>query len=124
MVLGKREKVVLAKAVSRLLDCWELSQDMQCELLGLMPSSREKLLQMKVGLAEIPTGRDAFDRVMYLLSIHKCLTMLYPKNEDLRFGWIRTRNKRFDNLSPLDTMLEKGILGLFIVNNFLKAQLK
>jgi hypothetical protein len=60
-----------------------------------------------------------YDRVGWLLSIHKALRLLYPRNEDIRSSWVNRRNAAFDNLAPLDVMKEQGIIGIARVARYL-----
>ena len=46
-----------------------------------------------------------------LLSIHKALRLLYPRNEEMRYSRISRRNATFGNLTPLAVMKEQGIIG-------------
>jgi hypothetical protein len=110
---------VLAKGLVRLLhEHWQLSREQQCELLGLSPQSRRKLVEMAEGLAELPKGRDAADRAGYLLAIHKALGLLYPANPELRYGWVKLFNQELQCV-PLQMMLNDGILGLAKVSRYL-----
>ena len=117
--LDKNDSVVLAKAVIKLFNHWGLPQEAQCALLGISASSRKKIKEMESGKSGIPTGRDAHERVAYLLSIHKALRLLYPKNKELLYGWVSMRNAMFDGATPMEVMLENGFLGLAKVSRYL-----
>jgi len=117
--LQKNDSIVLAKAVMSLFKHWELTQESQCALLGISSSSRKKLKEMESGKTGIPTGRDAQERVGYLLSIHKGLRLLYPKNKEICYGWVSMRNDMFSGATPLEVMLENGYLGLAKVSRYL-----
>ena len=118
---SKKAQQTLTKAILRLFKHWKLSQEKQCELLGLSSGSRPRLKAMEQG-GVIPQGRDAQDRVGLILSIHKSLRLLYPHNKELLYSWIHRRNKLFDNLTPLEIMSEQGLLGIAKVARFLDAQ--
>ena len=51
----------------------------------------------------------------HLLGIHKNLRLLFPQNRDLAYHWMSTRNKAFDNLTPVDIVKEWGCAGLLMV---------
>lgn len=108
----------LATLVIKLFHLWELSTSDQLDLLGLSPKSRAMLSRYARGEA-LPATRDMFDRVGWLLSIHKSLRLLYPRNEDIRFSWVNRRNAAFDNLAPLEVMKEQGIIGIARVARYL-----
>ena len=108
----------LAKLVVKLFLRWGLSTADQLELLGLSPNSRAMLSKYGKGEA-LPATRDILDRVGWLLAIHKALSLLYPKNEDIRYSWVSRRNTAFDNLTPLTVMKEQGIIGIAKVARYL-----
>ncbi len=108
----------LATLVMKLFHLWGLSTSDQLDLLGLSPKSRAMLSKYAKGEA-LSATRDMFDRVGWLLSIHKALRLLYPRNEDIRYSWVNRRNAAFDNLAPLDVMKEQGIIGIARVARYL-----
>jgi hypothetical protein len=108
----------LAKLVVKLFLQWGLSTADQLELLGLSPNSRAMLSKYGKGEA-LPATRDILDRVGWLLAIHKALSLLYPKNEDIRYSWVSRRNTAFNNLTPLTVMKEQGIIGIAKVARYL-----
>lgn len=112
----------LAKMMMRLFEHWGLDSQDRLELLGLSTTSRGLLSKYARGEAGIPKGRDARERVSYLLSIHKALRLLFPRNEQLRYSWVTRRNEAFGNLRPLDVMKEQGLIGIAKVARFLDAQ--
>ena len=108
----------LATLVIKLFQLWGLSTADQLDLLGLSTKSRSMLSKYARGEA-LPTTRDMFDRVGWLLAIHKALRLLYPRNEDIRYSWVNRRNAAFDNLAPLEVMKEQGIIGIARVARYL-----
>jgi hypothetical protein len=108
----------LATLAIRLFHLWNLSTADQLELLGLSPKSRAMLSKYARG-ESLPATRDMYDRVGWLLAIHKALRLLYPKNEDIRYSWVTKRNAAFGNLAPLDVMKEQGIIGIARVARYL-----
>ena len=69
----------------------------------------------------IGTSRDQYERVGHLLGIHKSLRLLFPQNRDLAYRWMSTRNKAFDNLTPVEVVKERGFAGLLMVRAYLEA---
>ncbi len=92
-----------------LFDKWKLSNPQQQELLGEISSAQ--LDKFKKGTAHI-SGRDTIERVGNLLGIHKSLRILFPHNLEVVYQWVKARNKKLHNLSPLDVMLEYGYTGI------------
>ncbi len=117
-VLASKDRGALAKMLLTLFDHWNLTTEDQAMLLGLASSNRAALSRYRKG-EPIGTSRDQYDRVGHLLAIHKNLRLLFPKNRELAYCWISTRNKAFDNLTPVDVIKEWGFAGLLMVRSYL-----
>ena len=94
---------------------WGLKNDEECNLFGGI--SPAQLAKFKKGTAFI-SGRDTIERVGNLLGIHKNLRILYPYNREVVYQWIKGRNLKLHNLSPLDIMLEYGYIGIAQIRRF------
>ena len=79
------ERVVLAKAITRLFERWQLTAADQLMLLGLNESNRIALQRYARGEA-LAANRDLLERAGHLLGIHKSLKLLYPHNEEIVSG--------------------------------------
>ena len=95
--------------IIQLFNRWELKVEDQCCLLGGI--SPQQLNKFKNGKAHI-SGRDTVERVGNLLGIHKSLRILYPYNHKVVYQWVKARNKRLHNLTPLEIMLNDGYIGI------------
>ena len=113
-----KHRRALAKMVMTLFNHWMLKAEDQALLLGLAPANRAALTRYRKG-EPIGTSRDQYERVGHLLAIHENLRTLFPKNRDLAYGWISTRNKAFDNLTPVEVIKEWGFAGLLRVRFYL-----
>ena len=114
-----QDRGALAKMVMVLLDHWNLPTEDQAALLGIAASNRAALTRYRKG-EPIGTSRDQYERVGHLLGIHKNLRLLFPQNRDLAYRWMSTRNKAFDNLTPVDVVREWGFAGLLMVRAYLE----
>ena len=117
-VSATRDRGALAKMVMTLLDHWKLSTEDQAALLGIASGNRAALTRYRKG-EPIGTSRDQYERVGHLLGIHKNLRLLFPQNRDLAYRWMTTRNKAFDNLTPVEIVKEWGFAGLLMVSGYL-----
>lgn len=108
----------LARMVTRLFELWNLSTADQLELLGLSPTSRAQISKYRNGGA-VPSSRDMLDRIGWLLSIHKSLRLLYPRNENIRYTWIKRRNRILEDQRPLEIMKYQGLIGIARVARYL-----
>lgn len=112
------DRGTLAKMIMALFDHWKLTTEDQAALLGIAATNRAALTRYRKGEA-IGTSRDQYERVGHLLSIHKNLRLLFPQNRDLAYRWMTTRNKAFDNLTPVEVIKEWGFAGVLMVRAYL-----
>lgn len=112
------ERVVLARAVTRLFELWDLGTADQLMLLGLNESNRIALQRYAKGEA-LAANRDLLERVGHLLGIHKSLKLLYPKNPQIVAGWMSSPNAAFDSSIPVDVVRRFGFAGLLMVRGTL-----
>jgi len=112
------DRSALAKMVMTLFDHWKLTTEDQAALLGIAANNRAALTRYRKG-DPIGTSRDQYERVGHLLGIHKNLRLLFPQNQDLAYRWMMTRNKAFDNLTPVDVIKAWGFTGLLMVRSYL-----
>lgn len=115
---ASHDRGALARMVMTLFDHWKLCTEDQAALLGLAVSNRAALSRYRKG-EPIGTSRDQLERVGHLLGIHKNLRLLFPHNRDLAYRWMMTRNKAFENLTPVDVIREWGFAGLLMVRAYL-----
>ena len=108
----------LARMVTRLFELWHLPAADQLELLGLSRTSRAQIAKYRKGGA-LPSSRDMLDRIGWLLSIHKSLRLLYPRNESIRSTWVKRQNRILDDQRPLDIMKYQGLIGIARVARYL-----
>ena len=115
---ASQDRGALAKMVMALLEHWKLTTEDQAALLGVAASNRAALTRYRKG-EPIGTSRDQYERVGHLLGIHKNLRLLFPQNRGLAYQWMSTRNKAFDNLTPVEVVKEWGFAGLLMIRSYL-----
>lgn len=120
--IAQQDRGTLAKMVMTLLAHWQLSTEDQAVLLGLAPSNRAALSNYRSG-KPIGAGRDQLERVGHLLGIHNSLRLLFPDNRNLAYRWMSTRNRAFDNLTPVEVVRQWGFAGLLMLRAYLQRAL-
>jgi len=116
----RETRVVLAKAISRLFDSWNLSAVDRLALLGLSETNRTALARYGHG-EPLAASRDLLDRAGHLLGIHKSLKLLYPRNPELVRSWMSSRNQKFLGTTPTEVARRFGLPGLVMVRGILDA---
>ncbi len=121
---GCADPAAIGPMVIRLFDHWKLTCAERANLLGLSPRTRSTLARYRNG-GHIGKRRDLRDRVGHLLGVHATLRLLFPRNRDLAYNWMRTPNRAFDDLAPVDLINRDGFSGLLRVRTYLdRARLK
>lgn len=108
----------IAKMLMQLFEHWQLTTAEQLSALGLSANNRAALTRYRKG-GLLSNNRDQLDRAGHLLGIHKSLRLLFPHNRDLVYAWMKTRNKAFENLTPIEVIGERGFAGLLQVRAYL-----
>jgi hypothetical protein len=108
----------LGRMVISLFDHWNLSSEERAVLLGLAPGNRTFLARYRKG-ARICTTRDQYDRVRHLLGIHRSLRLLFPRNREVVYGWMKIRNRAFGGMTPVEAIRKYGFVGLLMVRAYL-----
>ena len=104
----------------RLSGHWKLRVAEQRKLLGDPPESTfYKWKREQDG----SLGRDALERISYLIGIWKDLQILFPDAEQAD-AWLRKPNAAalFGGHSALERMLSGNVADLFVVRQYLDAQ--
>ena len=68
--------------------------------------------------------RDRLDRAERLLSIHKNLRLIFPKDIDLAYRWMTQRNRAFEGRTPAEMIRELGFTGMLMVCVYLERELE
>ena len=105
----------------RIAEFWSLSVDEQMTLLGM--TSRSTYFKWKKD-ANTVLPKDTLERISYILGIYKALQILLP-DEKAADEWVRRPNAAplFYGQSALDRMLSGQVVDLFVVRQYLDAQL-
>ncbi|MEA3413889.1 MAG: MbcA/ParS/Xre antitoxin family protein [Pseudomonadota bacterium] len=111
----------LSRMLMTLFDHWDLSPEDRLALLGLDPASRTTLSRYRNG-APLAGSRDLIDRAGHLLGIHKALRVLFPRNRELAYRWMTSRNAHFGNRSPVEVVRKQGFAGLLMVRAYLDEE--
>jgi len=120
-IKSKESRVAAARMVMRLFEHWRLTKADQLVLLGLNEQSRNTLTRYRQGGALQP-HHDLLERVAYLFDIHVQLRVIFPQNHNLAYGWMTSRIHDLHNRTPIEVVKENGIIGLNILNTYLKNE--
>jgi hypothetical protein len=103
----------------RIADAWSLSSEEARTLLGSPPRSTY-FVWKKAGHGQL--GRDALERISYILGIYKALQILLP-DPAAADAWVRKPNAApvFGGKPALQRMLSGNVADLYVVRQYLDA---
>ena len=106
------------KAVLRLVDAWDTSNAEGAALLGVSPSTWDR---MKAGKWEGVLSQDQLTRASALIGVFKGLHLLFA--DDMADRWPRLANRApvFDRKSPVGAMIEGGIPRMLETRQYVDA---
>lgn len=109
------------RTFNNIAEVWQLSVAEQTTLLGI---SRATLYQWRQGRVP-PLDRNVLERLSYLFGIYKALHILFSVAAHAN-SWIRAPNSAplFGGRSALDRMLSGHVADLYVVRQYLDAQLE
>lgn len=99
------DTTIVAMALMKMFTLWELDDSTQLKLLGMPVSDSTVLQDMRDGIHGLPNKEDVRSRARHLLTIHRFLRLLYPRNKELLYGWVHMHNKNLNKLTPIDVMI-------------------
>ena len=107
-----------AKAFITLAEQWELTNPKAAALLGMSPSSWERI---KAGKRTEPFSQDQLTRVSALVGIFKGMHLLFA--DAMADNWLNLPNKGplFENKTPIDAMIVGGIPRMLEVRRYIDA---
>ena len=117
----KRQAQAALRAFFALGKKWGLTRKQGITLLGgPPPSTYHNWKNLKV----TSLNHDTLERISYLLGIHKALRIIFSRNPESVYAWVRKKNEHpfFSGQSALDKMLSGNLSDLFLVRRFLDSQ--
>lgn len=99
---------------------WNLGEDQQIELLGLQVNECTSWLLLK-GLIR-SRSRDVDDRAGYVVGIGLGLFALFGDSKQAEKEWLHNSQKKLQNKSPLQFMLEGRMENLIVVAKMLRIE--
>ncbi|MGD2081385.1 MAG: DUF2384 domain-containing protein [Chromatiales bacterium] len=106
------KRVEFTRAAFRVLGAWKVPAAAYPALLGLPGDIKPRVLnRYRLGTA-LPDEPDVYRRIALLMEIDNALHSLFPHSPASGDLWITTPRVKFDGLTPLDIMLERGTAGM------------
>ncbi|HEU4604556.1 MAG TPA: MbcA/ParS/Xre antitoxin family protein, partial [Steroidobacteraceae bacterium] len=115
------DREILAKAIRRLFELWNLSDAQSAGVLGLENHQDPILTQIRSG-GSLPNETGLVARARILLSIHRKLQLLLPTNPQVAMKWIHAPNPQLNGSTPIEIIRTHGDLGAQQIASLLERQ--
>ena len=115
--MDEEAKVTFTRNIIAILDEWKVQDGAQVALLGLPDDTRSRQIRSyRQGSSILPeTDPRVNEFVDHLLGIDDALGTSNPCNAAAGGMWMNRVNNRFKDRTPLNAMLEDGIIGIVAV---------
>lgn len=114
------DRQILAKALRRLFELWNLDEQQSAWLLGLEPADSH-LAAIRSG-ESLPDRASLIARARLLLRVHRNLQLLLPTNPQVAAKWMQAANPALNGNTPLATIRDEGDAGADKVAALLRRQ--
>jgi len=115
--MDEDQKVRFTRDVIAILDEWQVKDSEQVALLGLPEDTRTRQIRsFRQGSSVFPEDDSRLNEYLdHLLGIDDALRTSNPCNSAAGGMWMNRINNRFKDRTPINAMLEDGIIGIVAV---------
>lgn len=113
--MNHEERVELTRAIIQILDSWGLADSDQVLVLGLPKGTPTRAVRRYRKDTPLPEDDAVMERVEHVIGIAEALRTTFPRNVHMGARWMRDPHRRFDQRSPVATIVEGGVGGLIAV---------
>jgi hypothetical protein len=106
--LTRQQKIELTHLIMTMLDDWGVSNRDKVTLLSLNGQVKSRAMGRFYQDEPLPDDPVVFERIEHLLGIADALRTSFPLNGYMTAYWLNQKNHRFENMTPLNYMLEGG----------------
>lgn len=118
-LLSIEDRNSLTKAIMNILDTWGMQAAEQVAILDLPDKTPKRMLRRYREDTPFPDTPEVMDRLEHIIGIADALRTTYPHNPSMGAIWMRRRNDRFQNKSPLQLISEEGLNGILKIRTHL-----
>lgn len=117
--MTSNEQIELTRAIMGILDSWGMAASDTMLLLALPEKTPARALRRYRDSTAFPDTPDVRERLEHIVGIYDALRTTYPHNPSMGALWMKQRNRRFANRTPLHVMLEEGVAGMLKIRTHL-----
>lgn len=118
LVYTEDERRSLAKLLTNLFQLWQLEDSEALSLLGLNPIDHSVLAGYQ-NSSPLHNDSETLNRAGLLFGIHKRLNILFSRNPECSYAWMKTPNRAFKGCMPVEVIRNEGLSGLHQITEYL-----
>ena len=118
----EEQRISLTEAVMEVLDDWHVDADDRIRLLGLEGQIKPRTMIRYRNGTPLPEGPDIDLRCKHLLGIASALRTSFPHMASTANLWITTPCRAFEQRTPLQFMLDRGLEGMERIRDHLDGR--
>ncbi len=113
--MSEEDRVAMTHVIVHILDSWGVTDSDQVTLLGLPQGTPSRMVRRFRQDTALPDTEAVMERVEHVAGIAEALRTTFPRNAQMGPHWMQEAHRRFDQRTPLATILEDGLSGLIAV---------
>lgn len=118
-VLSNQDRTELTRAIMNILDGWGMPSSEQVAILDLPAKTPNRMLRRYRDDTPFPDTPQVMARLEHIVGIADALRTSYPHNPSMGGLWMKKKNTRFQDRSPLQLICEEGLDGILKVRTHL-----
>ena len=117
--LNIEDRVSLTRAIMGILDAWGMPSAEQVAILDLPAKTPNRMMRRYREDTPFPDTMEVMARLEHIIGIADALRTTYPHNPSMGSIWMKRKNSRFQDRSPLQLIKEEGLNGILKVRTHL-----
>lgn len=113
----QQRRVELTNSVMALLDSWGINGEQKIIILGLPSDVRLRKLDRYRKDEAFPDTDSVNEHLNHIVGIADALRTTFPRNVEMGSLWLKQPHRRFENKTPLELIIGKGLAGLIQVRS-------
>ncbi len=109
------DQVAATRVIINILDTWGLRDSDQVAVLGLPEGTPSRAVRRYRQDTPLPQDPRVTERVEHLVGIAEALRTTFPRNANMGPQWMNEPHRRFNQRTPVATIVEDGLGGLIAV---------
>ncbi len=109
------DQVAATRVIINILDTWGLRDSDQVAVLGLPEGTPSRAVRRYRQDTPLPPDPNVKERVEHLVGIAEALRTTFPRNANMGPQWMNEPHRRFNQRTPVATIVEDGLGGLIAV---------